>query len=539
MVAPGSARTRLSTCRVVIAEPFSESGVAVLREHGIEVASYVGKQREELTRALGDADALIVRSETRVDRELLAAAGSRLAVVARAGVGVDEIDVAAATAAGIVVLNTPGANTLAATEQTFALMLSLLRHTPQAVASIRAGRWERAPFIGRELHGRTLGIVGLGRIGGAVAVRARAFGMHVIACDPFVSPARAHSLGIELLDLEAVLRAADVLTLHVPLSNQTRGMIDRGKLALLKPTSYVVNCARGGLVEELALLDALESGALAGAAIDVVSTEPPPPQSVSSALLLHPKVIATPHLGGSTHEALERIAVELARDVVTVLAGGPTVSAVNAPAADGPDVDRLRPFVDLAYRLGVVYPQIAAPQQRSALALTLGGEIAESPSEPLVAAFLAGHFQTTTDRRVSIVNALAIASELGVAVEINRTPESGAYTSTLRVEGEGSSLTGTVFSGSPRIVAIGEYEIDAIPSGSMLITQHRDVPGMVGKVGTILGEAQVNISTMQVSREGKGGDAVMILGIDRQLDPPTLAAIRSIAGIDDARSILV
>src|ERR1700676_411948 len=291
---------RLSA-RVVVAEPFSETGLAVLREHGIEIVSCVGKSRDELRDALARADGLIVRSETRVDRELLAA-GPRLTVVARAGVGVDAIDVEAATDAGILVLNTPGANTIAATEQTFALMLSLARHTPAAVQKLREGIWERKFLIGTELHGKTLGIVGLGRIGGNVATRAKAFGMTIVAHDPYISAARADAFDARLTDLDTLLRESDIVTLHVPLTPQTLGMIDAAKLGLLRAHAYLINCARGGVIVEDDLLRALDAGVLAGAALDVVAEEPPPPDGVGAALHRHPKVVPTPHLGGSTHE---------------------------------------------------------------------------------------------------------------------------------------------------------------------------------------------------------------------------------------------
>ncbi|HEY6236741.1 MAG TPA: hydroxyacid dehydrogenase, partial [Candidatus Elarobacter sp.] len=364
-------RTGLSRKRVVIAEPFAEPGLAVLRDAGIDVDSQVGRSRAELVAALAGADGLIVRSETRVDRELLAA-GPHLSVVARAGVGVDAIDVDAATDAGIIVLNTPGANTLAATEQTFALLLSLARRTPQAVQQLRDGVWERKRLIGTELYGKTLGIVGLGRIGGNVATRAKAFGMTILVHDPFVTSARADAFDARLVDLPTLLRGSDVVTLHVPLTPQTLGMIDAAALRLLRPHAYVINCARGGVIVERDLLEALDAGVLAGAAIDVVSEEPPPPGGTGAALHRHPKVIATPHLGGSTHEALARIATELAQDVARVLLGAPANAAVNAPVPDGPDAERVVPFLDVAYRLGRFYPQFARTPRMPAFALVLG-----------------------------------------------------------------------------------------------------------------------------------------------------------------------
>ncbi len=530
-------RPRLSRARVVIAEPFAESGLAVLRERGIEIVSCVGKP-ETLEAALADADGLIVRSETRVDRELLRL-GPHLAVVARAGVGVDAIDVAAATDAGIVVLNTPGANTLAAIEQTFALMLALVRHVPAAVASLRAGVWDRKPFVGTELAHKTLGIVGLGRIGGGVAQRAAAFGMKLLATDPFISKARADALGVELLPLDELLARADIVTLHTPLNAQTRGMIDASKLSLLQAHARVVNCARGGLIDEAALLAALDAGTLAGAAIDVVALEPPPPDGPGAKLHKHPKVVATPHLGGSTVEALERIAVELAQDVASVLLGGAAMAAVNAPVAGGPDADRLRPFVDLAYRMGRLYPQLGTSSALPALSLVMEGRIADLDSAPVVTSFLTGLLQTTTDRRVSIVNAGAIAQELGLHLDVRADAAADSFGAALRVSGGETSLSGTIAFGGPRIVTIDGFETDAIPSGSLLITRHNDVPGMIGKVGTILGEDHVNISTMQVGRHAVGGDALMILAIDRPADEATLERLRAIEGVKSVRALHV
>lgn len=536
MISPVSAPSL--SARVVIAEPFSETGIGVLREAGIDVVSTVGLPPQALHTALADADGLIVRSETRVDRALLAY-GPKLAVVARAGVGVDAIDVPAATEAGIVVLNTPGANTLAATEQTFALMLSLARHTPDAVASIRAGRWERKPFIGTELYGKTLGIVGLGRIGGAVALRATAFGMKLLAADPFISSARTEALGAELVPLDDLLARADIVTLHVPLNPQTLGLIDAPKLARLQPHALLVNCARGGVIDEAALFDALEANRLRGAGIDVVGEEPPPPGGTGARLHRHPKVVATPHLGGSTAEALERIAIELAHDVASVLLGGPAAAAVNAPIADGPDADVLRPFVDLAYRMGKLYPQLAQARALPPFTMVMQGLIAALDAKPVVTAFLSGLLQATTDRRVSIVNAVSIADELGVRIDVRGDDRATAFASTLRVSGGATSIVGTSAQGGPRIVAVDGFEIDAIPAGSMLVTRHRDVPGMIGKVGTILGEAAVNVSTMQVSRQDAGGDALMILATDRRADIPTVERIRAIAGIKSVRALEV
>jgi len=522
--------------RVVVAEAFAERGLAVLRESGIDIDSQVGKSRDELVAALATADGLIVRSETKVDRALLAA-GPNLTVVARAGVGVDAIDVDAATDAGIIVLNTPGANTLAATEQTFALMLSLARKTPAAVQSLREGMWDRKPFIGTELFGKTLGIIGLGRIGGNVASRAKAFGMTLFAHDPYITGARADAFDVKLVDLDTLLAQSDIVTIHVPLTNKTLGMIDAAKLRKMQPHAMIVNCARGGVIVERDLLDALDANVLACAAIDVVAEEPPPAGGTGSLLHKHPRVYATPHLGGSTFEALERIATELAHDVARVLLGSPANGAVNAPVPDGPEAERVRPFLDVAYRMGRFFPQFTREERLPNFALMLQGDLAEVPPEPIVTAFLSGLLQATTDRRVSIVNADTIAAELGIHVDTRGDARANPYASSLRVTGGSTSITGTSINGAPHIVELDGYQIDAMPVGALLVTQHRDVPGMIGRVGTLLGECNVNISTMQVSRNAIGGEAIMVLSVDRPVDEITIEALRAIGDIASVRSL--
>ena len=516
--------------RVVIAEPFAARGQDVLQQRGIDVVSCVGVARAELLEALRDADGLIVRSETRVDRDLLAHAPN-MRVVGRAGVGVDAIDVDAATEAGIVVVNTPAANTIAATEQTFALLLALMRHVPQANASVRAGRWERGPFIGNELYDKRLGIIGLGRIGGAVAVRAHAFGMEVLGHDPYLPQARAEALHVELLSFERLLERADIVTLHVPLTQQTRAMIDMRALSQMKRGGVLLNCARGGVVDEEALIAALDGGQLRAAAIDVVAQEPPEPGSAGAKLHRHPMVIATPHLGGSTHEALERIAVELAQDVADALRGKPAAGAVNAPAPSGADAERVRAFVEVADRLGRIVPQLFENALRLPLRMHVAGEISGSNPDPLRMAFLAALLQTTTERRVSIVNAAQIASELGVALDVVAETAAPSYASLVSVWAGDRRIASTVLSGGPRIVQIDGYELDAIPQGAWIVTRHEDVPGMVGRIGTILGEAGVNIATMQVARDPSSNEALMVLAIDRAPSRTHLEAMRAIGGM--------
>lgn len=522
--------------RVVVAEPFDQRGIAVLERAGIDVVSCIGAPPGALEEALREARGLIVRSETRVDDRLLAAA-PRLEVVARAGVGVDAIDVAAATQAGIVVVNTPGANTIAATEHTFAMMLSTLRHVSGAHASVREGRWERKPFVGRELYGKTLGIVGLGRIGSGIASRAAAFGMLPIAYDPFVPASRASALGVELLDFDALLQRADIVTLHVPLTPQTRGMIDARALSAMRDGATLVNCARGAVVDLDALLDALDRGKLAAVAIDVVAEEPPPPGSASARILAHAGVVATPHLGGSTFEALERIALELAEDVVRVLGGRPAEGAVNAPTLLGAEAQIARGFVDLAYRMGAMLPQLFDGALRQEIALTLQGDVAEIDAEPFVAAMLAGALPFVSDRRVTMVNAVEIAREIGVRTMVSREGPARGFRASLALAAGRGRLVGTVVHDGARFVEIDGFEVDAVADGVMLITRHRDVPGMVGRIGTILGNADVNISTMQVARSRRGGEAMMVLDVDREVARSVLDEIGAVTGVESVRTI--
>ena len=523
------------TSRVVIAEPFSESGLRIFRADGVQVADCAAQTRERLLKELADADGLIVRSQTRVDANIIEAA-PRLRVIARAGVGVDSIDVASATRAGIVVLNTPTANVLAAVEQTFALMLAFFRNTVQANVSLKAGLWERQALVGRELHGKKLGVAGLGRIGAAVAARALTFGMQVAVYDPYITSSVAEAHRVQLLSLEELLQQSDVITLHLPLNDETERLIDAARLKMLKPDALLVNCARGGLIDEEALLAALDEGCLMGAALDVFAQEPATPGSTSARLQTHPRVLATPHLGGSTHEAFERVAIELARDVVNVLRGRPAYGAVNAPIPHGADAEKLRPYVELAYRIGVLCPQLIAPAELRPLSVTLCGEISNLDAAPLVTALLSGLLQGTTDRRISIVNADAVAQERGIAVAVHRR-SADEWLASLEITAGSLKVVGTSLHG-PRIVQIDDFEIDAVPAGTLIVTRHRDIPGMVGRVGTVLGEDGVNISSMQVARSSKEeGSAMMVLSVDRPPNSSTTRSLERIAGMLSVRSV--
>jgi D-3-phosphoglycerate dehydrogenase len=519
---------------VLIAESLAPEGHAVLRDAGVDVRDSAAGSREALLEALRGADGLIVRSKTKVDAALLDAAPS-LRVVGRAGVGVDTIDVAAATRHGIVVLNTPEASTLATAEHTIAMMLASCRHIPQGTRRVLDGDWTTKGLMGSELAGKTLGVVGLGRIGAAVATRAKAFGMTVLTHDAFVSEARAEALGAKLVALDELLARSDIVTLHAPLTPQTEKLMGAREFALMRAGCRLVNCARGGLVDEAALLEALDSHKFAGAAIDVIRDEPPPPGHPVWKLLRHPKVVATPHLGGSTYEAQARIATDLCRDVVAVLRGQPPSSAVNAPIAAAADV---RPFVQLAYVLGRAYPQIADEARLPSLAIVLEGDIRSHDPRPFVAAFLVGLLQRVTERRVSSVNAEEIARELGIVVEALDADCDRGFSRAVAVRGGRTSIVGTVVHGHQlRIVDVDGFEVDIAAAGHLIMTRHRDVPGIVGKAGTLLGEASINISNMQVARSDEGGEALMLLGVDRAVPAEVLARLRDIGELQDARSI--
>ena len=524
---------RMRNFTVLVTEPLAGEGIAVLREGGVDVREAFDRPRGELRTLLREADGLIVRSKTKVDAEMLEDAKS-LRVVGRAGVGVDAIDVAAATLHGIVVLNTPDASTIATAEHTMAVILALCRNISAGHARVLQAEWNAKGLIGTELAGKTLGIVGLGRIGGAVAARARAFNMTLFAHDTFVSQARAEALGAKLVSLEDLLSRSDIVTLHTPLTSQTRGLIGARELALMKEGSRIVNCARGGLIVEAALRGALESGHLAGAALDVVATEPPPPESETWTLLTHPKVLATPHLAGSTREAQARIAADLCRDVLAVLRGQPPTGAVNAPVAPSAE---MRPFVELAYALGRAYAQLTQEPTLPRFSLTFEGELSDIDSRPFTAAFLVGLLHNVTDRRVSTANAVHVATEMGIAVETLAAPCERGFARALAVHGGNTALAGTVIHGEQlRLVEIDGFEIDFAPKGSIIVTRHADVPGIVGKAGTILGEAAINISTMNVARR-EDGEALMMLGVDRAPGADVLARLRAIGEMHDARCI--
>jgi D-3-phosphoglycerate dehydrogenase len=477
----------------------------------------------------------VVRSQVAVDGELIGA-GSRLVVVGRAGVGVDNVDLEAATRAGIVVVNAPTGNTIAAAEHTLALLFALARRIAAADASVRRGEWRRAEFTGLELRGRTLGIVGLGKIGQAIAERVRALEMTVLAADPFVTREQAASHGVELVELEELLARADVVSVHVPLTRATKGLIGPTALARMKPGALLLNVARGGVVDEAAVADGLRTGRLSGAGVDVFEHEPP----TDSPLLEAPNTILTPHLGASTAEAQVAVATEVAGQILDVLDGRSARYAVNAPLITPETAQAIGPYLPLAETLGRFVAQFERSAPRT-LTFEVAGELAGHDATPLGAAVLRGLLETVTTERVNLVNAGMLARARGITVVERRTPEAGTYASllTLTAEADGRTTTvgGTVAAGEARIVRLGNYRLDMEPSEVMLITRHRDRPGMIGRIGTLLGEADVNISAMHVARTAPREDAFMILALDD--DPPAAVAdaIRSHEGVIDVWTI--
>ncbi|MBI4321943.1 MAG: phosphoglycerate dehydrogenase [Chloroflexi bacterium] len=522
--------------RILVSDPIAEEGIAVLQERA-DVDVRLGLKPEQLLDVIHSYQALVVRSETKVTSPVVDA-GENLRVIGRAGVGVDNIDVEAATRRGIVVVNAPTAVTVAASEHTVALMLALARHIPRANESLAAGEWQRSRFVGVEVRGKILGLVGLGNIGTEVARMALGLHMRVVGYDPFVSPEYASKLGVDLLSLEDLLKTADFISVHVPLIPSTRGLIGSRELSLVKPTARLINCARGGLVDEDALRVALDEGRLAGAALDVFALEPP----TGSPLLSCPKVIATPHLGASTQEAQITAAVEVARQVLAVLADQPATYAVNAPRIRPETMELLAPYCDLAQKLGQLFAQLSESQVGT-VEIIYNGEIAEYDAAPVKAALVKGLLESVCEEPVNLVNALVLAKARGIRiVEGKSTDPVESYTSlvTLRVPSTTgvSELAGTVVRGRPHIVRINRHWVDVVPTGGyLLFTDHYDRPGVIGKVATLLGAAGINISFIQASRSAPQAEQMMILGVDEPIADEVYDQILAVAEIRAARVV--
>jgi len=542
---------------ILITDRIAREGVDFLREQLSDAAidERPGLSPEQLKAIIGNYEALIVRSETRVTADILAAA-ARLKIVGRAGVGVDNIDVEAATRQGIMVVNSPTGNIIAAAEHTIALLMALARHIPTASASIKAGKWERGRFMGIEVRNKTLGVVGLGKVGTEVAKRAQGLEMQIIAFDPYVSPDHARKLGVTMLSLDDVLAQADFVTLHTSLTTGpqgTRGLIGARELQLMKPTARLINCARGGLIDEEALLHALNENRLAGAALDVFSKEPVRDDAVLKQLLAHERVIATPHLGASTEEAQVGVATDVAEQIVSVLRGGFPRAAVNAPLILPETLKVLQPYMTLVEQMGRLYVQLQ-PGPLNKIEFSCSGDIASYDLRPLQAALIKGLLESISDAHVNLINAPLLAKQWGLEIVEQKStqPTEFANLVTLRVigaNGHASSfagkpgsgdeyvevLSGTVMHGEPRVVRVGRYWTEFVPEGYILICRNYDQPGMIGKVGTVLGKAGVNIRHMDVGpvvrsphrREAprSSDTALMIISVDDPIPDDALQEI--------------
>lgn len=521
--------------KVLVSDPVDQVGIDILSQ----VAQVDVKTKlppEELVKIIPDYDALMLRSATKVTQEVIEA-GTQLKIIGRAGVGVDNIDVPVATRKGIVVVNSPEGNTIAAAEHALAMMLSLSRHIPNANQSVKANQWDRKRFLGAEVYKKTIGVVGLGKIGSHVAKVCKAMGMQLLAYDPFISKERADRLGCTLVDLDLLFSEADFITLHLPKTPETANLINAQALSKMKPTARLINCSRGGIIDEDALADALAEGQIAGAALDVFNEEP----LGESKLRELDNVILTPHLGASTAEAQVNVAIDVAEQIRDVLLGLPARSAVNIPGLTPDVMEQMRPYLQLAETLGNLVGQLAGGRIER-LTVRLQGDLASRDSQPIVVASLKGLLSQALRERVNYVNAAIEAQERGIRVIETKDASIRDYTGSLYLEAQGSmgehSVTGTLLSHSEiRITDIDEFPINVPPSNYMLFTLHRDMPGIIGRIGSLLGGFNVNIASMQVGRKIVRGDALMALSLDDPLPEGLLSEITKVDGIRDAYTV--
>ncbi len=514
--------------KVLVTDEISPEGLQPLIEDSrIQVDVKLGLAIPELHELVAGYDAIITRSGTQVDSALIDA-GKSLKIIARAGVGIDNVDVEYASKKGIIVVNAPFGNVNSAAEHTMAILLSLCRNVPVANDCLKGGEWKRAPFTGYELKGKTLGIIGLGKVGGRVARRAKAFEMDVIAYDPYISEKRGEDLGVKLVELEEILRYADVVSAHTPLNDETRGMITAEHYDQMKNGVIIVNCARGGIFDEAATLQALESGKIAGAAFDVWSEEPPTGEVIKK-LIDHPRMIVTPHLGANTFEAQRNVAVDVGKEIINYIDGRPILNAVNIPKFDPDLMDHMKPFLGLVKQMGQFISQLA-PSNPDKLTFTYNGKIARYDCAPLTVSGLAALLDRHTEEDVNMVNARLVAKNTGIAVEEVRSTESESFSNLITLTFSSSqgtrTIAGTLFEGIPKIVKMRDFMTDFQPEGHMLVMNYVDRPGLIGKIGTILGEAGINIGSMNLGRREKAGEAMVVLSVDSPVDDETVEQIR-------------
>ena len=524
---------------VLICDPISPKGIALFRQRPEFTVTVLDKRLPEadLLPLVKETEAIVVRSETQITRGVIEAA-LRLRVVGRAGVGVDNVDVDAATQRGIVVMNTPGGNTISTAELAFSMLMALARKIPQAHQSMKAGEWNRKQFQGVELYHKTLGILGMGRIGSEVARRAIGFGMRVLAYDPYLALSRAKALQVELVELDELYQQADFITVHMPKSEETKGMVNAAALARMKKGVRVINCARGGLVVEQDLLEAIQSGQVAGAALDVYEQEPPPADFPLRRL---PQVVMTPHLGASTEEAQDNVGIEVAEAITDFLLQGAVRNAVNLPSLDAKTFAVIKPYLNLGEKLGRLMAQIA-PKRNDRFVMTYGGKATELPTDPITRAALTGFLESAGGQDVNQVNVRSLAASLGLLVEEVKSNEETDFNEWLHVAVYSSqqrfSAGGTFFGKrhQPRIVRINSKPVEIVPEGVLLVLTNKDRPGIVGYLGTVMSRHQVNIASMSLNRDDAGGEALTVLNLD---SVPSPAALEEIQRDPDIRNVRI
>ncbi|MCR8642330.1 phosphoglycerate dehydrogenase [Paenibacillus sp. N1-5-1-14] len=523
--------------KVLVSDPISDLGIQKLYDaEDVEVVKQTGLSEDELVEIIGSFDALLVRSQTRVTEKIMQA-GTNLKVIGRAGVGVDNIDLEAATRRGIVVINAPDGNTIATCEHTFAMLMAVARSIPQAYKKTVGGQWDRKTFVGVELRNKVLGVVGMGRIGSEVAKRAKVFGMDVLGYDPFLTEERADKLGVKLCTVDEIASQADFITVHTPLTKETRHIISTPQFALMKQGVRVINCARGGIIDEKALVEAIDKGIVAGAAFDVFEEEPP---AADHPFLNNPKIIVTPHLGASTIEAQENVAIDVSEEVLHILREQPFKNAVNMPQVPSNVFNKLQPYFSLGEKIGRILGQITIGAV-SEIVVNYSGDLVDVDTSPLTRHIVMGVFANKLEG-VNIVNAMHLAKTREVNIIVNKSYSNSTFTNlvtaTVRTKNEQKTLAGTLLSSfGERIVQIDQYPVDFSPEGNLMLISHKDKPGMIGRVGTLLGDNQINIATMQVGRQEIGGSAIMLLTIDKAAGTDVIRILEELPEIVNVREM--
>lgn len=522
--------------KVLISDNISSKGIDILKKAGLEVDIKTGMNPDQLKACIGDYHGLIIRSSTKVTSDIIEAA-TNLKVIARAGSGLDNVDKIAATKKGIVVMNTPGGNTITTAEHTIALIVSLARQIPQATMSTKSGKWEKKKFMGIELFNKTLGVIGIGNIGSQVAKRMQGFAMNVIACDPFLSGERAKTMGVEKVDLKELFRRSDFITIHTPITPETKNMINKETITMMKPGVRIINCARGGIINEKDLYDALREGKVAGAAMDVFEKEPPE----NNLLLTLDNVICTPHLGAATKEAQENVAVAVAEQVVDYLIHNTIMNAVNFPSIPSDQVARLQPYINLAEKLGGFAAQIFEGGVTE-ITIEYRGDASEINTAPVTIAAIKGFLTPIVGETVNFVNAPFIAKERGIEIKETKSSDAGDYQSMiafrLKARDKESYFAGTLFSKKdPRIVVIDNFKVEIVPDGELLLMYNNDKPGVIGNIGTLLGKNNINIARMHFGRETPGGKAISVVTIDIPASSKIIDEIKKLPNILSIKQI--